>query len=538
MKHELSLPIPISVSSHIQKAVSKLPKSPRYVSTTPDLDTQTNPIKLKEELQHYKETKPLPRWGWLDAKLYMSYQKCTSDEIETGFQTYLTAGGAALVKIGLVMIDFHKMTSTILKSNKEKTIVRGTWFYYSDEECYMAYEEEVALRLEALLQTGQFDEVEVSVKPKRVVKYIGNGNFRQYRHSKNAKKEGRLATRGWMGFMIKDGKEFQYLNMPKALLDPPSTQIISNKPDNFQELIKSGLYPFDHRDIFRDTPALARGSYGIVYKGKVKPFGERIVVIKDMFIRDSKSVIDWSRELETMQKSKSQYVAEVYGFTSIDNNLIIVMEYFPNGDLFNLLHKKKIHLEPLRRIIMARQILFGLDLLHENGILHRDIKSMNILVTQYFDCKITDFGMSKLISDDLEVFNTANAGTPLWMAPEVKAGCYGFPADVYSTGLVIFEILEQKLPPWDKLLDRVSLPEKYDYQPVISPLISHSDKERLTAKEAKEHFDSCLVRGVVDKIHKAYEITSSGPLEFDLLKDLEKELSKNPPPGDLFLIDK
>jgi len=187
---------------------------------------------------------------------------------------------------------------------------------------------------------------------------------------------------------------------------------------------------------------------------------------------------------------------------------------------------------------MARQILFGLDLLHEYGILHRDIKSMNILVTQYFDCKITDFGMSKLISDDLEVFNTANAGTPLWMAPEVKAGCYGFPADVYSTGLVIFEILEQKLPPWDKLLDRVSLPEKYDYQPVISPLISHSDKERLTAKEAKEHFDSCLVRGVVDKIHKAYEITSSGPLEFDLLKDLEKELSKNPPPGDLFLIDK
>jgi serine/threonine protein kinase len=346
-----------------------------------------------------------------------------------------------------------------------------------------------------------------------------------------------------MGFMIKDSKEFQYLNMPKALLDPPSAQILSNKPENYQDLIKAGLYPFDHRDIFRDTPALARGSYGIVYKGKVKPFGERIVVIKDMFIRDSKSVIDWSRELETMQKSKSQYVAEVYGFTSIDNNLIIVMEYFPNGDLFNLLHKKKQPLDPLRRTIMARQTLCGLELLHSHSILHRDIKSMNILVTQNYDCKITDFGMSKLISDDIEVFNTANAGTPLWMAPEVKAGFYSFPADVYSMGLVLYEILELKLPPWDKSLDHIIFPEKYQFQQIIEPLIRNDSSQRLSAKDSLNYFDNQLVKVVVDNIRKAYpDIIKVDEELFDtarLLEYLEKELSsKNPNYDDLFLINK
>jgi len=149
---------------------------------------------------------------------------------------------------------------------------------------------------------------------------------------------------------------------------------------------------------------------------------------------------------------------------------------------------------------MARQILCGLNHLHNHSVLHRDIKSMNILVTEHYNCKITDFGMSKLITDDLCVFNTANAGTPLWMAPEVKAGVYGFPADVYSTGLVLYEILEEKLPQFDKSLDRIILPESYYFKKVVYPLICPIPTERKTATDAIEVFDAKLVNGIVERI--------------------------------------
>jgi len=125
---------------------------------------------------------------------------------------------------------------------------------------------------------------------------------------------------------------------------------------------------------------------------------------------------------------------------------------------------------------------------------------MNILVSENFNCKITDFGMSKLITDDLELFNTANAGTPLWMAPEVKAGVYGFPADVYSTGLVIYEILEEKLPVWDKTVDRVILPENFYFKSVVLPLTCNEASERLNAKQALEHYDTILVDSLIEKI--------------------------------------
>jgi len=294
-----------------------------------------NETQRKEELHFFKDSKPLPRWCWSESGQFVSYQKTTSDEIEKKYHLYLTANGESMIKIGLITIDFNKMKSTV-KGYKEKRIIRGAWFYYG-EDCYLAFDEDISLKLEALLLQGHFDEIEVSEKPLLVVQYAGNGKFKQYRQAKHGKRDEREVTRGWMGFMIKDGKEIQFVK--------PKIEVHNGAPVipkiNFQELIKSGLTNYAYNEIERENPALARGSYGIVYKGRVKSLGDKIVVIKDMFVKDNKSIEEWSRELETMHKSKSPYVAEVYGFTNIDNNLIIVMEYFPNGDLFNLLHKKK-----------------------------------------------------------------------------------------------------------------------------------------------------------------------------------------------------
>lgn len=79
---------------------------------------------------------------------------------------------------------------------------------------------------------------------------------------------------------------------------------------------------------------------------------------------------------------------------------------------------------------MALHMARGLGFLHSKGIAHRDVKSLNVLVTDDYSCKFADFGTAKLINDQ-QILHTTNAGTPLWMAPEVRRGVYSFPADVY-----------------------------------------------------------------------------------------------------------
>jgi len=103
----------------------------------------------------------------------------------------------------------------------------------------------------------------------------------------------------------------------------------------------------------------------------------------------------------------------------------------------------------LQRLRMARHCSLGILVLHKNRIIHRDIKSMNVLVTEDYSCKITDFGCAKLLDKTTRranIHQTAR-GTPLWMAPEVaREADFGFPADIYSLGVMLFEIFERDLP--------------------------------------------------------------------------------------------
>jgi serine/threonine protein kinase len=72
---------------------------------------------------------------------------------------------------------------------------------------------------------------------------------------------------------------------------------------------------------------------------------------------------------------------------------------------------------------MARHCALGVSFLHGNGLMHRDIKSMNILVTEDYSCKLTDFGCAKL-ANAASVLNTVNSGTPLWMVSPLYFGVF------------------------------------------------------------------------------------------------------------------
>ena len=117
--------------------------------------------------------------------------------------------------------------------------------------------------------------------------------------------------------------------------------------------------------------------------------------------------------------------------------------------------------------------------------MHRDIKSLNILVADDLSVVLTDFGHSKLIDhDNNAILHTQAVGSPLWMAPEVRLGrSYNYSSDIFSVGLVYFEILENTLFGYDRENNMQLLPSTFkvcllslsshlSYHPRLPPLFS------------------------------------------------------------------
>jgi len=283
-----------------------------------------------------------------------------------------------------------------------------------------------------------------------------------------------------------------------------------------KEYVRKGLIRYNPQEIQREFPYIAKGSYGVVFKGTV-PDVPTTVAIKDMDIVDSSVVDDWKKELTVMNKNQSPYVVEVYGYSNKHNVVSIVMEFMTRGDLFTILHKKNTVLSLLERLRMARHCLLGISLLHQHQVIHRDVKSLNILVSEDFACKLTDFGCAKLMSDN-KILLTANSGTPLWMAPEVKMGVYTFSADIYSTGLVLYELFERKLPSWDDNRKVVILPQYYKYQNIITPCIDTNPEKRPTAAQMVQRLDQMIIKiveSLKNSLSKSEQETINGSQKGD-----------------------
>jgi len=200
-----------------------------------------------------------------------------------------------------------------------------------------------------------------------------------------------------------------------------------------------------------------------------------------MNIQSSHSVQDWKKEI--LLSKKHRYIVEVLGYCRQDTKLTIVMEYLLKGNLCSVLHDN-IHEHPLsilQRLRMALNCAQGLQHLHDNNIMHRNVNSKNILVTDDYGCKLSDFGCAKLLSNS-QVLNTAKVGTPSCMAPEVKYGVYSLPADIFSFGVVLFELFERMLPKFDQSKQTFVFPETYKSANLVHPCFNADASKRPTAK--------------------------------------------------------
>eukprot|EP00257_Ricinus_communis_P025705 XP_025013119.1 serine/threonine-protein kinase PITSLRE isoform X2 [Ricinus communis] len=196
---------------------------------------------------------------------------------------------------------------------------------------------------------------------------------------------------------------------------------------------------------------IGQGSCGTVYHALW--YGSDVAV--KVFSKQEYSddvILAFRQEVSLMKRLRHPNVLLFMGAVTSPQRLCIITEFLPRGSLFRLLQRNTTKLDWRRRIHMALDIVRGMNYLHHCNppIIHRDLKSSNLLVDKNWTVKVGDFGLSRLKHETYLTTKTGK-GTPQWMAPEVlRNEPSDEKSDVYSFGVILWELATEKIP-WDNL---------------------------------------------------------------------------------------
>jgi len=185
---------------------------------------------------------------------------------------------------------------------------------------------------------------------------------------------------------------------------------------------------------------LGKGNAGKVWKGL---WLEREVAIKVLKNNDPAYVEDFKKEFLTMSAVVSKRIVKIFG-ACLEPKICMVMEFCERGSLYDILKDEKIKLCWDHIFKFAIEIADGINCLHTwiPKIYHRDLKSLNILVSKSWDVKIADFGLARFDTNTNATTMETFVGTIGWNAPELFGGKkYSASSDVYSIAIIFWEMV-------------------------------------------------------------------------------------------------
>ncbi|KAF9155886.1 copper transport protein ctr1 [Actinomortierella ambigua] len=241
---------------------------------------------------------------------------------------------------------------------------------------------------------------------------------------------------------------------------------------------------------------LGSGTFGIVHQAQ---YGDQPCAAKAFFVSQSeleRKTID--KEISVLQRLRFRHVIQFYRTHEQNDSIYILMELAEKGSLAQAINKGYLKCDDwVTKIRLAHEIAQGLAYIHQEGVLHRDLKSANVLLTKHMEVKLADFGLAQIRSMASTASSVSGqtskgaAGTLRWLAPELLYAAmprYSTKSDMYALGMVMWEMAADCTRPFkdqhdDGLIALHVKNGRREQLPVETPLEYRKEVERCWAQD-------------------------------------------------------
>ena len=244
-----------------------------------------------------------------------------------------------------------------------------------------------------------------------------------------------------------------------------------------------------------------------VYRGQDRLLNRNVTIkiLREQYASDRDFVARFQKEAQAVASLSHPNVVSIYDVGQEEGLHYLIMEYVEGYSLKDLISERA-PLPPREAVDIALQICDALEHAHENGVIHRDIKPHNILIARNGRVKVTDFGIAQAVNEATMAYSGTMVGSVHYLAPEqARGGVTGAAADIYSSGIVLYEMLTGKLP--------------FDGETPVAVAIKHIQEAPRSLREINPDVPPALERIVMRTLEKDPErrYPAAAALSADLL---------------------